>query len=92
VWSAREDPIARAPSNEELSLLFKVIAEPEGLSEEELKKVALRRPTWPVVGSIEPEPLTPKSMAYIVRCRSVLMRKPENYDAWRRKPGRERGS
>jgi integrase/recombinase XerC len=34
-WPAREDPIVRALSNEELSLLFKVIAEPEGLSEEE---------------------------------------------------------
>jgi integrase len=32
---------------------------------EELKKVPLRRPSWPVVGSIEHEPLTPKSMAHI---------------------------
>lgn len=125
-WPAREDPIVRALSNEELSLLFKVITEPDGLSEEEqfywrrnrlaiylmlyaglrisevskllwrdvylddnmlvvqrgkggrrrelpihsalkeeLKRVPLRRPTWPVVGSIEHEPLTPKSMAHI---------------------------
>lgn len=125
-WPAREDPIVRALSNEELSLLFKVIAEPEEPSEEvlfywrrnrlaiylmlyaglrisevsrllwrdvylddnmfvvqrgkggrrrelpihpalkeELQKVALRRPTWPVVGSIEHAPLTPKSMAHI---------------------------
>jgi site-specific recombinase XerD len=125
-WPAREDPIVRALSNEELRHLFKVIAEPEELGEEErfywrrnrlvillmlytglrisetsnllwrdvylddtmlvvqrgkggrrrelpihpalmeeLKRVPLRRPTWPVVGSIEHEPLTPKSMAHI---------------------------
>lgn len=125
-WPAREDPIVRALSAEELRRLFAVIAEPEELSEEEqfywrrnrlaiylmlyaglriseaskllwrdvylddnmlvvqrgkggrrrelpihpalkeeLKKVALRRPTWPVAGSIEHDPLTPKSMAHI---------------------------
>jgi integrase len=32
---------------------------------EELLLVPVRRPTWPVVGSIEHTPLTPKSMAHI---------------------------
>lgn len=125
-WPAREDPVVRALSNEELSRLFKAIAEPEELGEEgrfywrrnrlaihlmlyaglrisevsnllwrdvylddtmlvvqrgkggrrrelpihpallaELGKIAPRRPTWAVVGSIEHTTLTPKSMAHI---------------------------
>lgn len=32
---------------------------------EELRQVSVRRPSWPVVGSIEHQALTPKSMAHI---------------------------
>lgn len=125
-WPRREDPIVRALSNNELSHLYKVLAMPEGLSEEEqfycrrncllillmlytglriseaanllwrdvyldermlvvqrgkggrrrelpihpalleeLLQVSGRRPTWPVIGTVDHTRLAPKSMAHI---------------------------